>query len=215
MSARRALRLFADQDPLQPQTTTKHGSPAAQREQFLLADVLEGMEQAWQAHMAHGGNGKAPPGPARQAYNGWITQRRAKPPEIDHLVSLMARPTGAGGRGAQPPLVDAFGAVSVVEYLCKKKDTEEARAFLGAFRAAWGWVDAAEAAPVTAAAVSASREGHVAEVAPATAKRRMTGHGQETHDQGGHGDVRVPHLFHGARRRGQFPALVPAARGGL
>ena len=55
MSARRALRLFADQDPLQPQTTTKHGSPAAQREQFLLADVLEGMEQAWQAHMAHGG----------------------------------------------------------------------------------------------------------------------------------------------------------------
>ena len=65
MSGRRALRLFADQEPLQPQSdertpTTGHGAEAVRREQYLLAHVLDRLERAW------------PGGPAMSARAKWI-----------------------------------------------------------------------------------------------------------------------------------------------
>ena len=81
-------------------------------------------------------------------------------------------PKPLGGRGKQPPVVDAHGAVALIEYLCNKHKTEYAQGFLLEFHKGWCWVDA-EAAPGTTAAASASRngrEGRAHQDAPASCR---------------------------------------------
>ena len=123
----RGLCLFLSEPPIPPRQertpTIGHGGQTVRREQYLLTDILDCMERAW------------PGGPAQKVKSRWIQQNN-RPAELKHLVSKMRRQK----RDEQPLLVDAHGAVAVVEYLCNKKDTAEARKFLDDFRAAWGWV---------------------------------------------------------------------------
>ena len=139
----RALCLFPSQAAIKPKTertpTVGRGDTALWREQYLLEEVLRCLQKEWSDGVTAG---RLSPGqnPAEHALDRWLSQSK-KPSEIKHLVSKMPRQ----GRGEQPLLVDAHGAVAVVEFLCNKKDTAEARTFLDDFRAAWGWVDAADA----------------------------------------------------------------------